>query len=166
MAKAAIKLFRDPTLAQRVAQELRARGYEEEVAIVASVRGEGQALARALGLALSQTTIPGVGAAVVSGPLAAALAQAGGDGVAAALAQAWGIPEAAVGYYQVGLASGAVVVSVHGDEARLREAKAVLRAAEEGPATLTGRSPGFLQAERMTETNPLDARMSGDFRQY
>ena len=165
MASAAIKLFRDPSLVERVAQELRTRGYSEEVAIVASAGGDAQALAKALGLTLGQTTIPGVGAVVVSGPMAAALDQAGGDGVAAALAHAWGISEAAMGYYQVGLASGGVVLSVHTDEARLQAAKAVLRAAEEATAA-PERGPGFVQADRMTETNPLDARMSGDFRQY
>ena len=40
-----------------------------------------------------------------------------------------------------------------------------IRAAEEATAA-PERGPGFVQADRMTETNPLDARMSGDFRQY
>ena len=58
--------------------------------------------------------------------------------------------------------------SVKADEAKLEDAKQVLRAVPVCSCgdRICGTSPGFQVASRMSATNPIDAPMSGDFRRY
>ena len=81
-----------------------------------------------------------------------------------------GLPEAALDYYKVGVAVGGKVIKVDVDEAKVNEVNTLLVAT--GFDKLTERpaqwftSPGFAKAPRMASTNPIDAKMSGDFRKY
>ncbi len=81
-----------------------------------------------------------------------------------------GLSEQAADYYKYGLAIGGKVVKVDVDDAKADEANKLLLAT--GFDELTERpaqwatSPSFVQAEKMSATNPMDAEMTGDFRVY
>jgi hypothetical protein len=65
---------------------------------------------------------------------------------------------------------GGILISVQTDEARIPQAREVLRNAsvEATPAIegMWASSPAFPAAERMSATDPIDAKMTGDFRKY
>lgn len=81
-----------------------------------------------------------------------------------------GLSEQTADYYKYGLAIGGKVVKVDVDDAKADEANKLLLAT--GFDELTERpaqwatSPSFVQAEKMSATNPMDAEMTGDFRVY
>jgi hypothetical protein len=104
------------------------------------------------------------------GTIATALAKAGSEETMPTLTSFLGISEEVAKYYDFGISLGGALISVHADEARLPQAQEILRAADVLAAPPTGEmwatSPGFALAERMTETDPLDAKMTGDFRKY
>ncbi|MFA4836816.1 MAG: hypothetical protein WC749_12200 [Dehalococcoidia bacterium] len=81
-----------------------------------------------------------------------------------------GLPEQALEYYKLGLATGGQVVKVSVDDAKVGEVDKILLAAgfedmvNKPPQYST--SPGFAKGDRMSATNPIDAKMSGDFRKY
>jgi hypothetical protein len=147
MPKAVVKLFRSPRQAEEVLNELKANGYKEEE----------------IGTLLKRD-----GGIVAKGALSPAISE-GGD-LKAALIELLGIPEETASYYQLGLSLGGIVVSVQADESRLEEAQRLLRVAgakptpERHPRWST--CPPFDIAGRMSETNPIDAPMTGDFRRY
>ena len=76
----------------------------------------------------------------------------------------------AVDYYRMGLSLGGKIVKASVDDAKVDEVNKILLAA--GFDELTARpaqwssSPGFVQAQKMSATNPVDAVMTGDFRTY
>ena len=81
-----------------------------------------------------------------------------------------GLSGQAADYYQIGLSLGGTIVKVAADEAQAEEINKLLLAIgfdelRERPAQWST-SPGFVLAERMSATNPIDAQMSGDFRKY
>ena len=100
--------------------------------------------------------------------LATALGEA--TELATALAELWDIPEETLSYYQSSLSLGGILVSVYAEEARLEGARQLLRKAGVRPlaerSPMWASSPGFTTASKMSETNPIDAPMSGDFRKY
>ncbi|MDP2952313.1 MAG: hypothetical protein Q8O76_03240, partial [Chloroflexota bacterium] len=151
--KSLVKLFQDPLAAEKASHELKAHGFKDEE--IGTLRGGQDG-----GLSL-----PGVGSVKAQGPVAAALADAGGD-PGLALAKLWGLPQDALAYYEVGLSLGGVVVSVHAPDKRLQKARTILRSAEHSSPVEQQRTPGFLKAGRMSGTNPIDAQMTGDFRRY
>ena len=81
-----------------------------------------------------------------------------------------GLSEQSVDYYKMGLSIGGKVVKADIDDAKAAEAKKLL--IDTGFNELTERpaqwatSPSYVQAERMSATNPMDAEMTGDFRVY
>lgn len=139
MAKVAAKLFREPGEAKEAIGQLKAKGFKEgEIVIFTSAE-------RAKDL--------------------------GGDIKPASDVSKlteMGVPEETVNYYQFGITSGGIVVSVQADEGRVAQAQELLREAPicSGEDRVQGTSPGFQAASRMSATNPIDAPMSGDFRRY
>ena len=81
-----------------------------------------------------------------------------------------GLTQQAVEYYKTGLSIGGKVVKAEIDDSKTDEANKLLLAT--GFNKLTERpqqwatSPSYVQAERMSSTNPMDAEMTGDFRTY
>jgi hypothetical protein len=81
-----------------------------------------------------------------------------------------GLSEQALDYYKHGLAIGGKVVKADVDDAKADEANKLL--IDTGFNKLTERpaqwatSPSYVQAERMSATNPMDSEMTGDFRVY
>jgi hypothetical protein len=167
MAKAIVKLFRDPKNAEKAVNDLITCGFDvQEIGILIRQGEEAHLLLSVLkGMTSSHANLPEIGNTIGTGPLAAALQQADPG---AALTEALGITPEAYEYYRFGILMGGILVSVHDSEERLVKAQAVLRAAvPKSQVVETGaRSPGFAVADRMNATNPVDAPMSGDFRKY
>ena len=168
MAKATVKLFRDPLNAERAVEELTAKGFKGD-GISVLVRDK----EKATKLALTETAeviLPETGATLAMGAIANALAKAGSEEAMPTLTSFLGISEEAAKYYDFGISVGSVLISVHADEARLPQAQEILRTADvlvaPARAEMWAASPGFASAGRMTETDPLDAKMTGDFRKY
>lgn len=169
MAKTVTKLFREPQQVEDVINELKAKGYRaEEVGILMREKGDGEKFAPELVPVTTGISLPGVGMITAKGALASAMS--GGGDLRPLLVELWGISEETLDYYQTGLSLGGIVVSVHGEDPRLTEARQILRSAGIKPLTerspMWANSPGFTVASRMSETNPIDAPMTGDFRRY
>lgn len=141
MAKAVVKLFRDPLTAARAAEELKSRGFKAEE----------------------------IGILVRDGEKAKKLGTKATEEIGAALTNL-DFPEETIRYYEFGASVGGILISVQADEARLPQAREILRGADLGVAPAKGEmwasSPAFPAAGRMTETDPIDAKMTGDFRKY
>ncbi len=141
MANTVVKLFRDPLVAARAAEELKSKGLKAEEIGILVRDGE---KAKKLGTKVTKE----IGAALTKLDL----------------------PEDTVRYYEFGASVGGVLISVQTDEARLPQAREVLRMADLGAASARGEmwasSPAFPTAGRMTATDPIDAKMTGDFRKY
>lgn len=170
MAKVAVKLFRNPQEAAEALGELRTKGYRnEEIGVLSGERVDLSRLTQN-GQQARGVDIPGTGKVNALGPLAGALASQGNDNPTLVLAKAMAIPEDALGYYQLAISLGGVLVSIHGEEARVGQAREIFRAmssqALRERVVPGSQSPGFSTAGRMTETDPTDAKFSGDFRRY
>lgn len=170
MAKAAVKLFKDPIKAEKAAAELEAKGFKaDEIGIL--VHDKKKAV-KFTGTKTVEVTLPQAGPAVALGAMATALSKAGASSeeAMAALTDVLGLPEETVRYYEFGLVAGGVLISVHAEEARLSQAQEILRSADvlvaAAKGEMWGSSPGFASAGRMAETDPIDAKMTGDFRRY
>ncbi|MGB2856087.1 MAG: hypothetical protein WBC61_05520 [Dehalococcoidia bacterium] len=139
MAKVATKLFREPKEAIEAVSVLKGKGYKED-AIVVITSAE-----RAKTLATDVKPISDMGKLTEMG-----------------------VPEDTVNYYQYPVEIGGILVVVQGDEGGVAQAQELLRGVVACPSEdrSHGTSPGFLQASRMSATNPMDAPMSGDFRRY
>ncbi len=138
---AVARLFRDPLIAARAAEELKSQGFKaQEIGILVRDRAK----AERLGTKATEE----IGAALTNLDL----------------------PEDTIRYYEFGVSVGGVLISVNADEARLAQAREILRGADLGVAPARGKmwasSPAFPAAGRMTETDPTDAKMTGDFRRY
>lgn len=166
MPKAAAKLFRDAGSAEKAAQELGAKGFKgEEIGILVRDREKAARFA----LQPTEVSLP-QGTAVALGAMAAALAKASAEEAKATLSDLLGLAEETIDYYSFAVSVGGILISVHGDEARLSQAQQIMREADAALSPARGEmwasSPGFTSASRMTETDPLDAKMTGDFRRY
>ena len=138
---AVVKLFRDPLSAARATEELKSKGFKaEEIDILVSDVDK----AKKLGAKAT-------------------------DKIGAALTKL-DLPEDTVRYYEFVASVGGVLISVQADESRLPQAQEILREAVIKDAPKKGEmwasSPAFPAAERMTATDPIDAKMTGDFRRY
>lgn len=162
-----VKLFRYPEEAAEAVAQLKKKGYgADKVGVLLSERSKEVLAAAALPEA-SGASLPEAGSVVALG-MASAVAEKAKAELRAALGEGWGLDEETLDYLQFGILQGGAVVGVDADEAKAKEVKALLRAAsrrmEREP--MWAGSPGFTAASRMSETNPVDAPMSGDFRKY
>ncbi len=142
MAKVVSKLFRDSSSAEKAAKELKSKGFKvEEIKVVVQDKEK----AKRLGAKPTKD-------------------------IGAALATLSDLPEETRSYYEFAVSVGGVLIAIHADEARLAQARDILRGADLEAAPAKGQmwasSPAFPVAGRMTETNPIDAKMTGDFRRY
>jgi hypothetical protein len=141
MSKAVVKLFRDPIAAAKAVEELKSGGFKAEEIGILVRDGE---KAKKLGTKVTKE----IGAALTKLDL----------------------PEDTARYYEFSASMGGILISVQTDEARLPQAREVLRKADLGttPAKeeMWASSPAFPAAERMSATDPIDAKMTGDFRKY
>ena len=167
MAKTIARLFRDPESAQKAIGELLAKGYkQEEIGLLMRLR-DGRRLLSLVGSGATEINLPKVGQVTALGALARSLSQEKED-AGKALAQVIGASPETYGYYEFGLSTGGVLVTVHGEEAHLTLALRLLRSASLDvlPIGKKAPNPGFNKADRMAATDPLDAKMTGDFRRY
>ncbi len=171
MAKTVVRLFKDHQQAEKAVADLKATGYKaEDIGILTASLSAAKKLAGNATIA-RDIALAEAGAVCAAGPVAEVLNEvtaAKGDGEAA-LAATLNIPEEAVKYYEFGIAMGGVLISVHVEEGRSAKAQEILRSAGADSVERADRwskSPGFAAASRMTQTNPIDAPMSGDFRRY
>ena len=141
MANTVVKLFRDPLVAARAAEELKSKGFKaEEIGILVrdgeKAKKLGTKVTKEIGTALTKLDLP----------------------------------EDTLRYYEFGASVGGILISVQTDEARLPQAREVLRGTDLGAAPsseeMWASSPAFPAAGRMTATDPIDAKMTGDFRKY
>ena len=141
MSSAVVKLFKDPVVAAKATEELKSKGYKAEEIGILVLDGD---KAKQLG-------------AKVTKEIGAALAKLD-------------VPEDTAAYYEFSASMGGILISVQTDEARITQAREILRNAGLGatPAReeMWASSPAFPVAERMSATDPIDARMTGDFRKY
>lgn len=141
MAKVVAKLFRDPLSAEKAAKELKSQGFKaDEIGILVRDREKAERLG-------TEAT----------------------EEIGAALTNLLDLPDEALRYYEFGVTVGGVLISVHSDETRLPQAREILRGADVGVVArgeMWASSPAFPAAGRMTETDPIDAKMTGDFRRY
>jgi len=162
MPKVVTKLFRELDRAEKALSELKAKGYQaKDIGVVA-----GQDKAVASGVSpVAKASLADAGAVILAGAVAGVAKE---KDPGAALAALWGVSEDALSYYKFGVFLGGVVISVHAEEKKVEKAREILRAVEtEGEHCLVWTpSPGFLQAGRMSATDPVDAKMTGDFRKY
>ncbi|MDO8490693.1 MAG: hypothetical protein Q7T04_01600 [Dehalococcoidia bacterium] len=167
MSKVVVKLFGNAEQAAQALASLKGKGYKaEEIGVLISVQTNATAFTREASLHNKLVRLDSMGTAVASGPLTE-LSKA--KDVNAALAKLWGVAEETIDYYITGVAHGSVAISVHDSEDKLAEAKKILRAATAGPTETTkayASSPAFSLTPRMAATNPVDAKMTGDFRKY
>jgi hypothetical protein len=141
MSKAVVKLFKDPVVAAKATEELKSKGFKAEE----------------------------IGILVRDGDKAKELGAKVTEDIGAALTKL-NVPEDTAAYYEFSASMGGILISVQTDEARIPQAQEVLRNAsvEATPAIegMWASSPAFPAAERMSATDPIDARMTGDFRKY
>ena len=138
---AVVKLFRDPLSAAKATEELKSKGFKaEEIGILVSDAEK----AKKLGTKAT-------------------------DKIGTALTKL-DLPEDTIRYFEFGASVGGVLISVDADESRLSKAHEILREADIKDAPKKGEmwasSPAFPAAGRMTATDPIDAKMTGDFRKY
>jgi len=154
MSKPIMKLFRDPGHAARAVADLLAKGFKaEEIGILAKAE-VGLEVARKAGKVPSRRQLSGVGEVIALGPLA--------QDEEAPL-KALELPQDVLGYYEIGLKLGGVLLTVHSQK-KEGEARRLLLRAEVTLGEKAG--GGFPRAERMTATDPIDTKMTGDFRRY
>ncbi|MDY6906882.1 MAG: general stress protein [Chloroflexota bacterium] len=167
MPKAHARLYKDPLVAKRAVEELQANGFKaDEIGVLVheAKRAEG------FGTNPTKVQLPEAGSAVALGAMATSLPKGDEAETALALGGLLGLPEEAILYYDFSVSVGGILLSVHADESRLAQARDIMRGVDSLPASPWNEpattNPTFEVAERMLETNPIDAPMSGDFRKY
>ena len=141
MAKTVVRLFRDHLSAEKDAKELKAQGFKADE----------------------------IGILVRDSEKAERLGTEPTEEIGSALTNLLDLPDEALKYYEFGVTVGGVLISVHSDETRLAQAREILKGADVGVVArgeMWASSPAFPAAGRMTETDPIDAKMTGDFRRY
>lgn len=167
MAKIVARLFRDPESAQKAVGELLKQGFPKEEIGLLLRPGNGRRLISLAGEGSSkQLTLGKVGEVTAVGALGKSLAHAK-EGAEKSLAQVLGATPETFDYYEFGLAAGGILVTVNVEEARQASALRILRAATGAlPVAKKATNRGFEAAARMSATDPMDAKMTGDFRRY
>ena len=155
------RLFRDPRDAEKAVKELKAKGYSEKGIGLLALNKEGKKPFKGKVMSLD------IGSVIAAGPIATLLAETGSDGLAAVLSKLE-ISEEKSDYYEFGISTGGVLISVAIEEAQAQQAEQILREADSAPqkGERWANSPGFAIASRMAATDSVDAPMSGDFRKY
>lgn len=145
MLKTVIGLFdsRDP--AERAVSALRARGFHEEISILAADKGRagggaqpggsmatgattGGVLGGLAGLAMGvgALAIPGIGPIVAAGPIAGLFSGAATGGIAGGLID-WGIPAERGKFYESKVKEGKILASVRTNDTKVNDAAQILR---------------------------------------
>ena len=142
MSKSIVKLFRDPQSATKALKELKSKGFKADE----------------------------IGVLVRDGERAKKVGAKATKDIGAALAKIEGLSTEAIKYFENAASVGAILVSVSADEKRLADARQIMREADfagvPNKFDMWSASPGFPKAEKMSATNPVDAKMTGDFRRY
>lgn len=154
MSKAIVKLFRNPVHAAKAVADLLAKGFNAEDIGIMAKADVGMEVAKKTGKTPSRRKLSAVGEVIVTGPLAR-----DEEAPLKALELAGDV----LGYYELGLNMGGVLLTVH-SEKKEGEARRILLRAEVNLGEKAG--GGFPNAERMTSSDPIDAKMTGDFRRY
>lgn len=151
MSKTVLATFGTRDAAERAVQELRNKGFEKEISIVAKddkggprnnqynapITGgdpvmdgttTGGVLGGLAGLALGAgaLAIPGIGPLVAAGPIAGLLSGAATGGIAGGLVD-WGIPKERGQFYEDKIKQGNILVTVRADDAKANNAMQTLR---------------------------------------
>jgi hypothetical protein len=151
MAKTVIGTFNARESAERAVSDLRGRGFDRDISIVAKddkraqARDEGGGLRMGGDSVFEGTTtggvlgglaglaagagalaIPGIGPIVAAGPIAGLLSGAATGGIAGGLLD-WGIPAERGRYFEDRVKQGNILVSVRTDDTKASDAAGVLR---------------------------------------
>ena len=148
MSRVVIGVFNEKDRAESALQELKAKGYERDLSLVARDEeksmdsgaasfgdqnlAEGTYTGGALGgiagllAGVGALLIPGIGPIVAAGPIAATLTGVVGGGLAGGLID-YGIPEERGEYYEEQVRQGGILVSVKSSDERIDEAASILR---------------------------------------
>ncbi|NPV26654.1 MAG: DUF1269 domain-containing protein [Firmicutes bacterium] len=150
LAKTVASTFASRDQAERAVNELRQKGFDREISIVAkdekgdlkkdigapTMRGDtvtdgattGGVLGGLAGLAVGAgaLAIPGLGPIVAAGPIAGLLSGAATGGIAGSLVD-WGIPEAEGRRYEEDIKAGNILVAVRTDDTKANEASETLK---------------------------------------
>ncbi len=146
--KTVLSTFADRQQAERAVDELRRKGFEKEISILAkdnenkgrdqgamdrgnnltSGTATGGVIGGLAGLAVGAgaLAIPGIGPLIAAGPIAGMLSGAATGGVAGGLID-WGIPAERGKYYEGKIKEGRVLVSVHADDQKISDAEETLK---------------------------------------
>ncbi|MFA7466906.1 MAG: hypothetical protein WCY82_01415 [Desulfotomaculaceae bacterium] len=146
--KTVLSTFTDRQQAERAVDELRKKGFEKEISILArdsENKGQDQGgIGRGNNLTGGTTTggvigglaglavgagalaIPGIGPLIAAGPIAGMLSGAATGGIAGGLID-WGIPSDRSNYYEGKVKEGRVLVSVHADDQKINDAEETLK---------------------------------------
>jgi uncharacterized membrane protein len=154
MASVALGIFESRDQAERSVQELRNKGFDREISLVAHDDKNDQSSGRqSSGLSMKKDTdstmdgittggvlggvaglalgagalfIPGIGPLIAAGPIAGLLTGAATGGIAGGLID-WGIPAEESHHYEEDVKEGMTLVAVHGSGPKLDDAARVLR---------------------------------------
>ena len=142
MSKSIVKLFRDLQSATKALEDLKSKGFKTDE----------------------------IGVLVSDGERAKKVGAKATKDIETALAKIEGLSPEAIQYLANDASVGAILVSITADEKRLAEARQIMREADfaglPNRFDMWSTSPGFPKAEKMSDTNPVDAKMTGDFRRY
>ncbi|WP_418790303.1 general stress protein [Phosphitispora sp. TUW77] len=150
MSKTVISTFSSRAQAEKAVSDLRNKGFEHEISIVAKDESGTTAIDRnsemyggdsitdgtaaggmlggiaGLALGAGAMAIPGLGPVIAAGPIAGLFSGAATGGIAGGLTD-WGIPEDRGNYYEGKLKEGNIVAAIKTDDNKVSTAASVLR---------------------------------------
>ena len=151
MSKTVIGVFDSRSKAEKAVSDLRAKGFENEISVVAKDEGNedntdrnsvmfggggsiatgtttGGVLGGIAGLAVGAgaLAIPGLGPIIAAGPIAGLLSGAATGGIAGGLTD-WGIPEERGKYFEDKVKQGSIIAAVQTEDNKIDSAAEVLR---------------------------------------
>lgn len=144
MSKAVVGVFHDREYAEHALEDLKSRGFEREISLVArdeekdnfSMEDQdltegaftGGALGGIAGLlaGAGAILIPGIGPIIAAGPIAATLAGVVTGGIAGSLVD-YGIPEERGRYYEEQVRQGGILLTLQAGDERVDEAASIMR---------------------------------------
>lgn len=151
MSKTVIGIFSSRDRAEKAVSELRDRGFDKEISILAKDKeftpgkdentvmfGGGDSVTdgattggviggiAGLAIGAGALAIPGIGPIIAAGPIAGLLSGAATGGVAGGLAD-WGIPEERGKYYEGKMKEGNIICTVQSSDDKIDAAADILR---------------------------------------
>ncbi|KJS16398.1 MAG: membrane protein [Peptococcaceae bacterium BRH_c4b] len=151
MQKTILATFPTRDSAERAIQELRSKGFENEISMISRENqkddwvdnkhapatggdpvmngaGTGGTVGGIIGLAagVGALAIPGIGPVLAAGPIAGLLSGAATGGIAGGLVD-WGIPAERGRFYEDKVKQGNIMVTVRCDQGKIDEAAKILR---------------------------------------